>query len=260
MFKNLPGIIRKLTPSILLLALVYVAGATDLFSAAVRQLVAKVFQDFTAQIMPFTVNAVVGVIVLNLAYVFYQPVTKGVNRFLDSRQASERFKNMFRRGLQLVYWAIVIFFAMSVIAPGLAVKLVASFGLFAAAVIVALQDLAKDIAYSVVLHLSDPPRFKVGDNIAVTGLDVTGRVVEIEFLFTRIETGSGSQTIPNREIWARGVKVLNPPPSPIVLPPGVSRVEKEEKPPAPKPEQGLLDLTGGLFSLIHKPKSDSPEK
>ena len=238
MFKKLPGAVRKLLPTIVLVVLAVLAGATNVFTSEVHKLVAKLFQDFAKQLLPFAVNALVGAIVLNLAYLLYHPLRNALLRVMKSGQASERHKNLIVRGMQLAYWGVALFVALTIVAPDVLSKVFLGGSFLIAALIVALQGVANDLICGIMLQFS--PRCKKGDEICPIGLEnAKGTVDEIGYLSTRIETADGVVRVPNREIWARAIKVVAPvkPPSLIILPPGVT-VERDDGKPQEKQGTG----------------------
>lgn len=232
MFKNLPGTLRKLFPTLILIALAVLAGATDIFSHQVREVVSRLFQEYAQKLLPFSVNALIGFVVLNVAYLAYAPIKSVLIRAMESSGASERGRNLVLRGLQLLYWGGAIFIALTIVAPDVLSKVFLGGSLFLAALTLALQGAANDFICGGLLQFS--PRFKLGDNIQLVGLDVKGKVKDIDYLTTEIESAEGPVRVPNREIWSRAVKVIKPEPpkSLIILPPGVSleKEKTEEKP------------------------------
>src|SRR5437868_12260563 len=110
MFKGVPGTLRKLIPTIVLVSLAIIAGATDVFSSTVHTLVAKLLTDYGKKILPFGVNLLIGGIVLNFAYLLYSPLRDGLQKALQKQGASDRGKNLAVKALQLVYWGSACFF------------------------------------------------------------------------------------------------------------------------------------------------------
>src|SRR5215471_10432190 len=227
MFKNLPGTVRKLFPTLFLILVAVIAGTTDVFSHQVREVVSKLFQEYGKQLLPFAINAVIGFVVLNVAHLMYAPLKSVLTRALASSGASDRGRNLVARGVQLLYWGVAIFIALTIVAPDILSKVFLGGSLFLAALTLALQGAANDFICGALLQFS--PRFKLGDTIQLIGLDVKGKVKDIDYLTTAIDAADGPIRVPNREIWSRAVKVLlpEPPKSLIILPPGVS-IEKEK--------------------------------
>lgn len=254
-----PGILWKVIPGLLVL-LVIVAGGTDFFTANVRAMVTKVLQDFGAKFLPFAVSCIVGVLLISIANHLYKPLLSGLHRLVESTSASQGSKDLLKRLLQGFYWLMVGFMVLSIVAPHLIGTILSNLVLFGAAVVVSLQDMAKDVAGGFALQFGNPRKCNIGDKIQLVGLDaVTGVVLEFKLLTTRVKTDKGIAAVPNREMWARPIIVLNPPPSPIILPPGV---ERPKAAPAPDPNQsGSSNLLGipGLF-LFGQKSSDEEKK
>lgn len=200
-----PGWLWKVVP-LLFVLVVILAGGTNVFSAAVHQLVAKVLQELATKVAPFAINCVIGVVIICLAKHLYSPMLKGMHKLLDSGHATLHHKNLVKRIIQAAYWLIVVFLVASIVAPDLLTKLIANLILFGAAVVVALQDMAKDIAGGFVLQFSPTKKCDVGETITLIGMEaVTGTVKDIGLLSTIVETEKGIVTVPNRELWARAV-------------------------------------------------------
>jgi hypothetical protein len=186
------GSLRKLLPTIILVAVAILAGATDIFSNTVHDVVGKLFEEYGKKVLPFAIHLLIGGIFINVAYLLYSPIRDGVNKALQKQGASDRGKNLAIKALQLGYWGLAVFFVAAIIAPDL------------------------------LLHFS--PKLKEEDDISLVGLDVKGKVIDIGYLSTRIEGADGLLVVPNREVWSRAVKLGKPvkAPSPIILPPGYS--------------------------------------
>lgn len=221
MFKSFPGTLRKLVPTLFLIAVATLAGATDVFSAKVHELVGKLFFEYGQKLLPFSVNLLVGAIIINVAFVLYQPLREGLERALASQGSSERGKNLVLKTVQLLYWGGAILIALTIVAPDVLSKVFLGGSLLLAALTLALQGAANDFISGLMLQFG--PKFKVGDEIDVIGMNVTGKVVDVGYVSTHIESADGRVVVPNREIWTKAVKVVKPqePKSLIILPPGV---------------------------------------
>ncbi len=126
---------------------------------------------------------------------------------------------MVQRSLQLIYWGLAIFIAATMLAPDLLGKLFLGVSLFGAAMALALQGMMKEVISGALLQLM--PKFEVGNYIEVVGIaDAKGKVVDIEYLSTKVETPTGPVIIPNSKIWENPVKLVPPPVPPA--PPKVS--------------------------------------
>jgi len=207
MFKNLSGHLRKLLPTIIMVGLAIVAGATDIFSSGVRDAVVKLFQEYASKLLPFAVSALIGGIILNVAYLLYQPLRDGLARAMSHSGASDRGKNLIMRGLQLFYWGAAILISLTIVAPDVLSKVFLGGSLLIAALTLALQGAANDFICGMLLQFS--PRFKLGDDISIVGMDVKGKVKDIDYLSTEVQSADGMIRIPNREVWAKAVKVLD---------------------------------------------------
>ena len=146
---------------------------------------------------------------------------------------------MVLRTTQLLYWGITLFVIASVVAPEVLGKLFLGISVFTAALALALKDIASDLFSGTLLQVTR--RFNVGDDIAMIGLDVKGKVVDIGYLSTQIKNTEGLQIVPNREMWGKSVKILKVT-SMIILPPGY-----EPKPTA-KPSEA--EQKPKLFKLL----------
>ncbi len=203
MFKHIQW--KKLIPLLIVVALAALFAGTDVLSAAVQNQIVDVLKGYVKGLVPYTANIFVGLIFLCLANLFYDPLKAVLAKALNVSSADERGKRLVARLSQLVYWLIVTFVGLSFIAPDLISKLFLGFGLFGAAIALALQGLANDIIAGALLNFR--PKFCVGDEIEIVGLNVKGKVVDIGYLLTVLETADGTFTVPNREVWAKPVKL-----------------------------------------------------
>lgn len=199
---------KKLIPLAIVVLLAALFAGTDVLSAAVQNQIVDVLKGYIKGLVPYTANIFVGLIFICLANLFYDPLKAGLAKALNISTADERGKRLVSRALQLLYWLIVVFVGVSFIAPDLISKLFLGFGLFSAAIALALQGLANDIIAGVLLNFR--PKFCVGDEIEIVGVNVKGKVIDIGYLLTVLETQDGTFTVPNREVWAKPVKVSKP--------------------------------------------------
>ncbi|MBK9620742.1 MAG: mechanosensitive ion channel family protein [Candidatus Obscuribacter sp.] len=81
-----------------------------------------------------------------------------------------------------------------------------------------MQGVASDLVCGVFLQMTR--RFNVGDNIAIIGMDVKGKIVDVHYLSTLIKVEGGMISIPNRDMWSKPTKVNDPPKSTIIMPDG----------------------------------------
>ncbi|GEM_PF-2833303 len=200
MFKHLPGMARKLIPSIALIVFAILASTTDIFSVAVHHTVAKLFLDFGEKVKPLVVNLIIAAIYLNLAYLAYHPLRDGWSKLVEHSHAKERYQLLIKKALRLAYWAVALMIAVTILAPDFLSRVVVDLGLFTAAVLVTLKDDVTDVVRGVFLQFS--PRFCQGDKIKVVGIDgCEGKVTDVSLLITTIETDKGTMTVPNRTVW-----------------------------------------------------------
>lgn len=230
MLNKLRPTFRKLLPTIVLLVLTVVAASTDWLSGTFHQSILETLKELGLKFLPIISNLLVGLLVLSIARLLYEPVAGGVEKALGKSNASNRGKVLVTRVVQIVYWGVAIFIAATLMAPDVLSKLFLGVTLFGAALTFALQGLMKEVISGALLQLM--PKFEIGDYIEVVGLaDGKGKVIDIQYLSTHIEaTGSkGVVIIPNTKIWDSAVKKTDPPsppppaPSPIILPSGYDR-------------------------------------
>jgi hypothetical protein len=75
--------LRKLLPTIFLIAIGVLAGATDVFSEQVRILVSTTLKQRASAAMPFAINLLIVAILLNIAYLMYHPSVCGLESVLE---------------------------------------------------------------------------------------------------------------------------------------------------------------------------------
>jgi small-conductance mechanosensitive channel len=175
--------------------------------------VGKAFADFGSKLQPFAVNLLVSLVVLNISYVFYHPIKETAQKAMLRARASERAQLFGIKALGLSYWLVSALVALTIVFPDVFSKLLLGASLLGAAITLALQGAANDFICGVLLQFT--PKFKIEDQITIGGLaldskDVTGRVTDISYLATTIATTSGVINVPNRELWSRAVKVIDP--------------------------------------------------
>ncbi|MBX9690198.1 MAG: mechanosensitive ion channel family protein [Candidatus Obscuribacterales bacterium] len=209
---------RKLLPTVVLITLAVLALGTDVFSQDVHETIRAVFTDYLVKLKPFAMDLLLAAILVNFAWLFYKPVTTGFEKVLEKTSASERGKDLSTKLFKFFYWAIVVFLVLSLTAAEFLSRFVVGFGVFGAALTLSLQGAANDFVCGLFIQITR----KVNDNeqIKLEGVDVKGKVVSIGSLSTIVDTETDVVHVPNREIWARAVKVAKPSKSPIILPPG----------------------------------------
>lgn len=206
MFKHLKP--RKLIPLVIVVGLASLIAGTDVLSAAVQNQVIDLFKSYAQGLVPYTANICVGLIFVCLMNLLYDPMKVGLDKALNLGHADERGKRVVSRAVMLIYWVFVVVVGVSFIAPDFLAKLVVGFGLFGAAIALALQGLANDLIAGVMLNFR--PKFCLGDDIELIGVAVKGKVTDIGYVLTVLDTAEGTITVPNREVWSKPVKVAKP--------------------------------------------------
>lgn len=206
MFKHIQW--KKAVPLLIIGLLASLVAGTDVLSAAVQTQIVDVFKTYVSGIVPYTANIFVGLIFICLANLLYDPMKAGLEKALNLSNADERGRRIVSRAVLLIYWLIAIVVGVSFIAPDFLSKLVVGFGLFGAAIALALQGIANDFIAGVLLNFR--PKFCVGDEIELIGVAVKGKVTDIGYVLTVLDTESGTFTVPNREVWSKPVKVTKP--------------------------------------------------
>ncbi len=225
MLNSLPGWLRKALPTLILLALVLVASVTDWLPPAFHRSILDTLKGYGLRILPLVGDLLVGALFLSLAHLLYSPISNGLDKALSRTGASNRGKTIVTRTIQIVYWGVAIFVAASMLAPDLLAKLFLGVSLFGAAIALALQGLMREVISGALLQLM--PKFEVGEYIEVVGLaDSKGKVTDIQYLATVVETPNGPVIIPNSKIWDTPVRKVGPPPAPkslLILPDSFKR-------------------------------------
>ncbi len=203
MFKHVK--LKKLIPLVIVFGLASIIAGTDVLSAAVQHQVIDLFKSYAQGLVPYTANIFVGLIFICLMNLIYDPMKAGLDKALNISRADERGRRVVSRAVLLLYWVFVVIVGVSFIAPDFLSKLVVGFGLFGAAIALALQGIANDFIAGVLLNFR--PKFCVGDEIELIGVSVKGKVTDIGYVLTVLETPEGTLTVPNREVWSKPVKV-----------------------------------------------------
>jgi small-conductance mechanosensitive channel len=213
MLNALPGWLRKALPTLILLSLVVIASFTDWMPAGLHKSILDTLKGYGTALLPMVGDLLVGALFLSIAHLLYAPLSNGLCKALARSGASNRGKTLVTRSLQIIYWSVAIFIAASMLAPDLLAKLFLGVSLFGAALALALQGMMKEVISGALLQLM--PKFEVGQHIEVVGIaDAKGKVVDIEYLSTKVEAASGPIIIPNSKIWENPVKLVPPPPPP----------------------------------------------
>lgn len=207
---------RKLIPMAVLITLACLALGTDWLSKDVHLLLRQAFLDYFHKMLPFAIDLIIGAIMVNVAWLFYRPVCNGFEKMLDRSGASERGRTLSIKLFKFFYWAIVVFMVLTLTAAEILSRFVIGFGVFGAALTLSLQGAANDFICGLLIQVTR--KLTENDQIKLEGLDVQGTVANVGYLSTTIEAESACIRVPNREIWARAVKVLKPAKSKILLP------------------------------------------
>lgn len=221
----LPAWMRKLMPTIVLLVIATVAGATDVFSANVQNFVQNTLKQWLHDLRPLGVNILIAVIIVNLAWFFADPFKRVAEKSFDRSGASGRGKSLGMKVVVLVYWGLLIGVLLTMFASEFMGKMVLGFSVLGAALTLAMQGAANDFICGVLMQFSC--RVRDGDNVKIIGLDVEGKVLDVGYLSTTVDSSDGTLTVPNRKIWESVIKVKKAPPSKLILPEGVKWSPRE---------------------------------
>ncbi len=209
---------RKFLPTAILLLLLTLAGATDIFSVQVQESMRSIFLEYLQKLQPFAINLVIAGILANLAWLFYKPIWSGFEVVLARTEASAQGKDLSLKLFKFFYWAIVVFLVLSLTAADFLGRFVVGFGVFGAALTLSMQGAANDFICGLLIQFCRKVSEK--DEVMLVGLDVKGKISQVGMLSTIVETSGELIHVPNREVWSRAVKVFKPAKSSILLPPG----------------------------------------
>lgn len=211
---------RKFIPMLVLLVLFALAAGTDIFSASIRESLQAAAVAYFHKLLPFAIDLLIAALMVNLAWLFYKPVMSGFERILDRSGASPRGRELSIKLLKFFYWAVVVLFVLTLTAAEVIGRFVVGFGVFGAALTLSMQGAANDFICGLLIQLTR--KVTENDDVKLEGLDVKGKVSNVGYLASTIESDTDLVRVPNREIWARAVKVAKPKKSSILLPPGVN--------------------------------------
>ncbi len=206
MLKNIK--LRKVLPLVILVGLAITAGGTNVFSEAVQTQVVQVAKDYLAAIKPLMGNIFVGLLFASIAYLAFDPIMLLLTKALNATKCDERGCRLISRTVNLFYWVLTIFISISFIAPGFLSQLLVGAGLFSAALALSFKGIAYDFICGVLLNFT--PKCKVGDSIDIVGFKVEGKVSDIGYVMSKIETADGVVSVPNRELWDRPTNIRDP--------------------------------------------------
>lgn len=211
---------RKLLPMFTILALAILVASTNILGESVRDTVRSALTELTGQVVPLLKNLLIGLIVFNVAWVLYSPICRGLEKLMVQGGASPRAKELSLKLVKFVYWAFTLFLLFTFAAADVLGKFVVGFGVFGAALTLSLQGLANDFLCGLMIQFAR--KINEGEEIQIDD-KLQGKVRSVGYLSTIIDGETAVIHIPNREIWARAVKVLKPKKSPLILPPGYDR-------------------------------------
>jgi small-conductance mechanosensitive channel len=194
--------LKQLLPTFILVALAVLAGATDVFSEQVHQVMGSSFKEFFESAKPYIVRLLIAAVTVNIAWLCYHPLCCRINSMLNRAGASERSTDVTSKVVKLAYWALVSLFVMSFFSTDLMGKVVIGFSLFAA---VAIKGSAEDFMRGVQLQFGK--RLKKGDEVEIHGLPIAGKVVDVGYLETLIETPNGTSSLSNCDVWSHAITV-----------------------------------------------------
>lgn len=217
----LPAWLRKLTPTIILLAIAIVAGATDVFSSQVHDFLQNTLKEKVTALIPIGLNLLIAVIIVNIAWLAHDPLKRVAEKSLDRAGASERGKRLGMKAVVLGFWLLVVFIGFSMFASELLGKAVLGVSVLGAALTLAMQGAANDFICGVLMQFTC--RVREGDEIKTIGMEVEGKVRDVGYLSTTVESSDGILTVPNRKIWESALKVKKAPPSKLILPDGFKK-------------------------------------
>lgn len=211
---------RKFIPGLVVLVLCIIAASTNILGQGVRETVQAAFSELAAQAVPLIKNLIIGLIVFNAAWLLYSPLTRGLERLMCQSKASPRAIEVSLKLLKFFYWALTVFLLFTFAAADVLGKFVVGFGVFGAALTLSLQGVANDFLCGLMIQFSR--KINEGEDISIDDGKLQGKVRSIGYLSTIIDSEAAVIHVPNREVWARAIKVLKPQPkkSLLILPPG----------------------------------------
>jgi small-conductance mechanosensitive channel len=217
----LPAWLRKLMPTIILLVIATVAGATDVFSSQVQDFIQVTMKAKLAELAPFGMNLLIAVIICNIAWLVHGHVKQWAEKAFDRAGATARGKQLGMKVVMLAFWGVLLLIMFSMFAGELMGKFVFGFSVAGAALTFAMQGAANDFICGVLMQFTC--RVREGDDMKVIGMEVEGKIRDVGYLSTTVESSDGMLSVPNRKIWESALKVKKTPPSKLILPSGFSR-------------------------------------
>jgi small-conductance mechanosensitive channel len=197
--------ILLLMPTIILIAVAVLAGGTDVFSRQVHLIVSKGIHDKLIEWVPYLVNFIFAIAVLNLFGLFHHRCQCWAEKLLNGFKATQPLSVLGSKLFNIVYWVIGIFIAASFFAPGFIAQLTAGLTFITAGLTVALQGLIKDFYAGVMLD--GPDGIKEGEEVKLADVSIAeGKVTKVGRFKSRIKTKeNGEVTVPNNKIWESSI-------------------------------------------------------
>lgn len=217
---------RKLLPMTTVLVVALIAAYTDLFGMGVKEAVQGLLTDLWATAKPMAKNLLIGLFLVNIAWLLYSPLCGAFEKVLCRSGCSPRARDLSVKLFKFLYWGLTLFLLFTFAAADVIGKFVVGFGVFGAALTLSLQGVANDFLCGLMIQFSR--KINEADNISLDD-KIQGKVLSVGYLSTVIDGEGAVIHVPNREIWARAVKVLKPAPkkSLLWLPPGYYDSDKK---------------------------------
>lgn len=145
------------------------------------------------------------VVILITSWVLFRLLMRGANMYATSNEMAPEVMYLFRR---LMRWSFVLVTAMIVLqVVGLLENAWAAItGIFALVAIgfVAVWSVLSNTLCSIMLLITRP--FAVGDRIRIPSEDLEGKVVDFNFMFTRLAAKDGSRIeVPNNMFFQKAL-------------------------------------------------------
>lgn len=214
---------RKLMPFFLILTFALVGGFTDIFGLGVQETIKTTATEMAAQLKPMAAKLLLAIFMLYVSWFMYSPFVGTVERILCRSGASARGKDLGIKLTKVLFWTFTLFLVFTFAAQDFFGKFVVGVGAFSAALLLALQGVANDFICGLLIQFTK--KVNEGELVTLDGVVVKGTIKNVGLLSTIIDSSDATVHVPNREVWAKAVKVLKPEPTKplIILPPGVDR-------------------------------------
>lgn len=200
---------RKVLPLLLIAVLVFVSFKTNIINEAIQTHLVSALREHFGDLVTLSVNVVVGLVFISLMYLIDDPLHHAVEVTMNEYGVRKDAITLIMKVGKLLYWTITIFVGVSFIAPNFLSKLFLGFTFIGAALVLALQNFANNFVAGLMLTFS--PKFKIGDNIDIIGIDADGVVLSVGYLSTKVRADDGSEiSIANRDLWEKPVKAIDP--------------------------------------------------